>query len=126
MEKLKVLLVDDECDFLETMTLRIQSWGYDVISVSNGKEGIEAVKNSKVDLVVLDYMMPEMDGVATLRGIRGVNKKIPVIMFTAYPDQRAIENSEELEVYAFIPKVSVYQSPQTSLKTAIDMIKKNR
>jgi two-component system response regulator HydG len=124
MEKLKVLLVDDELDLLEIIRSRIATWGYDLIEASSGKAAVEAVERQKPDMVVLDYRMPDMDGVATLKKIRQINSKIPVIMFTAYPDMKTIEGTERLGVSVFIPKLSPYESTSNQLKTALDMIRK--
>lgn len=124
MAKIKVLLVDDEMDFLELMGVRIRGWGYDLIEATNGKEAIEAVMNKNPDMVILDYMMPEMDGVVTLKEIRKFNKEIPVVMFTAHPDKKSIVGTEQLGVYAYIPKLSVYQDVQATLKSIINTIEK--
>jgi len=123
MSKVKVLLVDDELDFLEVLGVRVRSWGYDVLVASSGKEAIEALKNNP-DIVILDYLMPEMDGVQTLREIRKISNKIQVVMFTAHADGSAMADTEKLGVYAFIPKLSFYQDAQATLKSVIDTIAK--
>jgi len=126
MDRLKILLVDDEPDFLETMGAIIEGWGHDVIGVSSGKEAIDAVNSKNSDIVILDYMMPEMDGVTTLKEIRKINKAIPVIMFTAHPDIKVIKGAEKSGVSAFIPKLSTFSDVQSSLKTVIEMLEKKR
>jgi len=88
VERINILLVDDEPDFRETMGAIIEGWGYDLIEASNGKEAVDAIMGKNPDIVVLDYMMPGMNGVLTLKKIREINGKIPVIMFTAHPDIR--------------------------------------
>jgi len=72
----------------------------------------------------LDFMLPDMDGVSVLKEIRKINHKIPVIMFTAYPEGRVMEDSEELGVSAFIPKVSVSSDAFSSLKKSIELIER--
>lgn len=124
MGKLTVLIVDDELDFLKLMGTRVQNWGYDVIQASSGKEGVDAVKGKSPDVVVLDYMMPEMDGVDTLKEIRRIDKKVPVIMFTAYPDLKSMEDTEKLGVSSYIPKLSNYTDTLATLKANIEMIEK--
>jgi len=126
MAKKKVLLVDDEVNFLEIMAQRIESWGFDVIAVSNGKEAIHAVEGKKPDIVILDYMMPEMDGVSTLEEIRKIDGKVPVIMFTAHSDNRSIEGTDRLAVSAFIPKLSPFVDAQASLRTTLDLMSKKK
>jgi len=123
-EKKKVLLVDDEIDFLEIIGARIKNWGYELITATNGKEGIDALKNKRPDIIVLDYMMPEMDGVTTLKKMRKINSEIPVIMFSAFPDRRALEGTEELGIKTFIPKLSSFSDVQGTLRSAINMAEK--
>lgn len=121
MAKIKILLVDDEPDFLELIGRRIEEWGYDLIKAKNGKEAVNAVKDKLSDIVILDYAMPDMDGIATLQKIREIDDKIAVIMFTAYPNTDALKWSEKLNVSAFIPKLSAYSDAASSLKAAVEM-----
>ena len=123
MSKVKVLLVDDELDFLKVLGASVKAWGYDVLEASSGKGAIEALKNNP-DIVILDYLMPEMDGVQTLREIRKISNKIQVVMFTAHANGSAMADTEKLGVYAFIPKLSFYQDAQATLKSVIDTIAK--
>jgi CheY-like chemotaxis protein len=116
----KILLVDDEPDLLKVIGFTIDSWGYEVISVSNGKDAIEMVKTQKFDIVILDYLMPEMDGISTLKEIRKIDAEIPVIMLTAHSEGVLIKDIKDLKVNAFIPKMSA----DYMLKTAIEMIEK--
>jgi CheY-like chemotaxis protein len=120
MAKSTVLLVDDEPDFLEIMGQTLESWGYGVARASNGKEAIEAVKK-KPDAVILDYVMPDIDGITLLRKIRRLDKDIPVIMFTAKPETKAIKEAGELNITAFVPKLSPYVDTKANLKSALSM-----
>ena len=126
MAKLKILLVDDEPDFVELIGMRIVEWGYDFLKAFNGREAVESVKNKKPDIVILDYVMPMMDGVSTLKEIRKFDDKVPVIMFTNYPNMKTIANTKKLGISAFIPKLSVYPDVLTSLKSTIEMIEKKK
>jgi len=124
MDRLKILLVDDEADFRETMGAIIKGWGYNLIEAANGKEAIDVIRNKKADIVILDYMMPEMDGVTTLKEIRKIDKEVPVIMFTAYPDGRSFGGANKLGAIMFIPKLSAYSDNQAALKEAIHIAEK--
>ncbi|MDD5595840.1 MAG: response regulator [Candidatus Omnitrophica bacterium] len=121
MNKLRVLLVDDEFDFLKVMSIRISSWDYNVVEASNSTRTLEVVKNMGADIIVLDYVMPDMDGITLLRKIREIDKEIPVIMFTAFPDIKSMEGSTELGVTCYTPKLGVYSEDQASLKSALHM-----
>jgi Response regulator containing CheY-like receiver, AAA-type ATPase, and DNA-binding domains len=73
---------------------------------------------------ILDYTLPDMDGISVLKEVRKVNKKIPVIMFTAHPDAQAMAEAEKLGISTFIPKISPYSDAQSSLREALKMIEK--
>ena len=64
--KKRVLVVDDEPDFLEVITARLQANNYDVISVSNGKEALLKIEQEKPDAVLLDIVLPEPNGLEIL------------------------------------------------------------
>lgn len=119
--KRKILLVDDERGILIFIGGCIEEWGYDLITASSGKEAIDALKNKNPDIIILDYKMADMDGIDTLKKIRALNEEIPVIMFTAFPDQRSIKGSEKLGVIAYIPKVTPYTKTEDLLRAAINL-----
>ena len=118
----KVLLVDDETDFLEIMSSRIESWGYKVIAASSAEEALKIFSEEKPDAMVLDFMMPDMNGVQLLMKIREIDKKIPVIMFTAQPKPEAMADAETLNISALVPKLSPYVNTQASLRSALKMV----
>lgn len=70
----KILLVDDEPDILEFIGYNLTKEGYDVTTSSNGKEAIEIAKKINPDLIILDVMMPEMDGIETCHEIRKISQ----------------------------------------------------
>lgn len=125
MGKTKVLIVDDELDYLSLMQERIGFWGYEVILAQDGKSALAIIKEKKPEIIILDYFMPDMDGVEVLRQIRKFDKKIPVIMFTAHADIKNIKGAQELGVSAFIPKLSTYSTDiQASLRSVLAMTQK--
>jgi CheY-like chemotaxis protein len=119
MDRAKILLVDDDKDFLFLLSKNIESWGYEAIIVSSGKEALYAVGKVKVGVIILDYLMPGMDGVETLRELRKTDENVPVIMVTSSPDKSSIEGTEKLGIFAYIPKAGVFTDPEASLRTAI-------
>ncbi|MCB0650320.1 MAG: response regulator transcription factor [Saprospiraceae bacterium] len=70
MRETKILIVDDEPDILEFLTYNLEKEGYEVVSASDGKEGLEKAIKTKPDLIILDIMMPGMDGVELCRQLR--------------------------------------------------------
>ena len=80
-KKLRILVVDDEQLYRHLVKVNLESEGYDVFASSNGEECLEAVSNKHPDLVILDVMMPKLDGFSTLDRIRQFSQ-VPVIMLT--------------------------------------------
>ena len=80
-----VLLVEDEPDLNETISFNLDSEGYEVASVFNGKEALKAIEKKKPDLILLDLMLPDMSGLEICRELRSSKKtkKIPIMMVTA-------------------------------------------
>ncbi len=88
----KVLVVDDEKDFLFTMEYWLKSKGYEVKTVTDGFRAVEAIKTFSPNIILLDINMPGMDGVETLKRIRDIDKAIPIIIITAYiEEERVVE-----------------------------------
>ena len=84
----RILIVDDDQDIARILRFRLQKKGYDCVLASNGLEALEKLDKEHPDLVLLDVMMPKMDGFTTCREIRKRNawSRIPVIMLTAKGD----------------------------------------
>lgn len=70
MAQKKILIIDDEKDLIETLTLRLETYGYKVISAPDGVMGLKLLQSERPDLVLLDVMMPKMDGYAVCRSIK--------------------------------------------------------
>lgn len=78
----KILLVDDENDILEFVSYNLSKEGFQVLTCNNGKEAIQIAKKENPDLIILDVMMPEMDGIETCHELRSIDKlKDTLIIF---------------------------------------------
>jgi len=82
MDKFKVMIVDDELDFLETIVKRLKARGINAIGVESGYEALEVLDGSNPDVVILDVKMPGLDGIETLREIKKKKPLTEVIMLT--------------------------------------------
>ncbi len=88
-DKKKILLVDDDPDFVEAVKVIVENGGYDVKVAYDGKEGLEAVEEERPDLIVLDVMMPVMNGHETCAQLKAdkATEDIPIILLTAVADR---------------------------------------
>ena len=82
MEKLKVLVVDDDREIVDSIAIFLKADGYEVEKAYNGLEALDIVMSQTVHLIVLDIMMPELDGIKTLLRLRE-SRNIPVILLSA-------------------------------------------
>jgi len=78
----KILLVDDESEILEICRDYLKASGYDVVTARDGAQGLSVFRREKPDLIVLDLMLPEMDGLDLCRAVRR-ESNVPIIMLTA-------------------------------------------
>ena len=105
-EKKRILLVDDEKDLVETMLFQLKTAGYDVVVAYDGLDGLDKAKKEKIDLIILDLMLPKMDGYK----VCGLLKKdsrysgIPVILFTARAQESDMKMGEEVGADAYVVK----------------------
>ena len=79
---LTILICDDEKDIVSALEIYLRAEGYDTLAAYNGREALDILRNREVQLVLLDIMMPEMDGISVLACIRQ-ESNIPVILLTA-------------------------------------------
>lgn len=79
----KILVVEDDADLREILTFRLVGSGHTVHPVESGKEALPALRVNKYDLIILDWMMPEVDGMDVLKEFRELGGQTPVLMLTA-------------------------------------------
>ncbi len=100
----RVLLVDDEVEFVETLVKRLRKRKLDVIAAFSGKAALELVQQQPVDVVVLDVKMPDMDGIQTLREIKRINPSVEVIMLTGHASLEVALQGMELGAFDYLMK----------------------
>jgi DNA-binding NtrC family response regulator len=100
----RVLLVDDEAEFLETLVKRLKKRKLDVSAVTSGKEALESLRESPVDVVVLDVKMPDMDGIETLKEIKKIRPSVEVIMLTGHANVEVAMQGMELGAFDYLMK----------------------
>ena len=103
---MKILIVDDEKDFIEALSGRLEARGFDIIEAYDGKSGLEKARAENPDLIILDVMMPEMNGYDVCRKLKIDEnyKSIPIIMLTAKFQPNDVEFGKEMGAEAYMTK----------------------
>jgi DNA-binding NtrC family response regulator len=104
MDAIKVLLVDDEAEFSETLIKRMKKRNVNISGVRSGEEALEALDHSPVDVVILDVRMPGMDGIETLRGIKKRHPLVEVIMLTGHASVEVAVQGMEFGAFDYLMK----------------------
>ena len=101
----KILVADDEQQLALAVKIRLQSKGYQVVTANDGRQALELAEQDKPDLIILDVLMPVMDGYSCLREInaRFGRGKIPVIILTARDRMKELFDLEGIEDYIIKP-----------------------
>ncbi|MBF0571103.1 MAG: response regulator [Candidatus Omnitrophica bacterium] len=104
--KKKILVVDDDAMAVTLMSQTLVKMGFEVLKGSNGHEALAIIRQNPVDLVILDQMMPKMNGIKACALIKADRRyrSIPVIMFTASADEADRQISQQVGANAFCNK----------------------
>jgi len=118
-EKTKVLLVDDEVDFINMMQYWLKSKDFDVEVIYSGEQVLDMVKAGNFNIIFLDLRLPGVDGLVLLREIRNFDKKIPIIIFSAYGTKEDLKQATELGISGFFAKEEGFEQAARMIHTAI-------
>src|SRR4030066_68512 len=128
----KILAVDDDPDILEALAMILESRGYAVVTARDGVEGLANLKAEKPDLMVLDLLMPKMDGFAVCKELLDPRwskyKDVPILILTSVREEASrrryeLETGLELDVDDYVEKP---MSPDVLLKRVSTLIKKKK
>ncbi len=104
MDEMSVLLVDDEKDFLEVLTKRLRKRKLRLVVANSGEEVLLRIRETPIDVVVLDMRMPGMDGLQTLREIKKISSLVEVIMLTGHANVEAAVEGMEAGAFDYMIK----------------------
>lgn len=120
--KKKVLAIDDENDILLIIKSALHGEGYDVVTATNGYDGLALAEDAAPDLIILDIMMPEMDGFEVLKQLKENEKtaQIPIVILTGMSSKEKIREAIDKGIDYYIVKPFDYQDLVSKVKIAID------
>jgi len=123
MSKRKILVIDDEVQLVKVVQVRLEQADYEVISAHDGQEGLDKAQKENPDLIILDLMLPKMDGHKVCGLLKSDTKhnKIPIIIFTAKAQQEDLKISKEMGADVYVTKPFDLQK---LLKTIEDLLGK--
>ena len=130
MEK-KILVVDDDPDILDAVTMILESRGYQVVAARDGVEGLASLKAEKPDLMILDLLMPKMDGFAVCKELQDPRwskyRDTPILILTSVREEASrrryeLETGLELDVDDYVEKP---MDPNVLLERVDKLIKKD-
>lgn len=99
-----ILIAEDDELILRTIEHKLLKEGYEVLLTRNGNEAIDQIKNTKIDLIITDIMMPFASGIEILAAMKSTEKNIPVIMLSSMGQEEVILNAFDLGASDFIVK----------------------
>lgn len=102
----RILVVDDETQLVEMLKMRLEASGYQVLSAYDGQEALDMARKEKPDLIILDLMLPKIDGYKVCRMLKFDEKykNIPIILFSARAQEADIKLGKEVGADAYITK----------------------
>jgi DNA-binding response OmpR family regulator len=100
----KILVIDDEPTIRLLLREAITEWGYDFLEAARAQKGIDIISSEKVDLVLLDIQLPQMNGLDAIQKIREINQDVPVFMLTAFHNLKDVVSMLDVTIQDFIAK----------------------
>jgi len=115
--KKRILIIEDEKALAKALNLRLKHDGYEVMAVNDGEAGLAAVQAQKFDLILLDLIMPKMNGFEVMSKLKAANSKIPIIIISNLSQKEDMEKAMELGAVDYLVK------SDTPIKDIVDRIK---
>jgi len=105
----KVLLIEDDTFIAEIYTLSLQKEGFEVIVADDGEKGVQKAKESYPDLILLDLLLPKLNGLEVLRILKNDPKlkEVPVVIITNFSDNEITKKSLEMGALDYLVKVNI-------------------
>jgi CheY-like chemotaxis protein len=108
MEKARILIVDDEQDVVQALQFRLETAGYETVTALDGAKALDVLRDGKIDLILADFMMPEVNGLELTRLVRQNPDwaKVKVVLFSCNQDPEFHKRAMELGAVDYLPKMN--------------------
>ena len=101
---MRILIAEDDELILKTIEYKLQKEGYEVIITRNGKDAIETINNTEVDLIITDIMMPVMDGLVMAKEIKHISKQTPIVILSAFSEKERLLEAIDVGIDKYLIK----------------------
>jgi DNA-binding response OmpR family regulator len=125
LKSLTVLYAEDDLIIQESISRILKMFFKEVYVANDGNEALSIYENNKIDVLILDYVMPNVDGYQIAKTIREINKKIPIIIVSAYTDKDKLLNAIELNLIKYIEKPILHENLMNVLNNVVEHLKEN-
>ena len=114
----KILIIDDEVDFVDMLSLRLEASGFDVHGENNGPDGLKSLEGRQADVVILDLKMPGMDGLEVLAKIKEARPETQVIIMTGHGAMESATEGRELGAFDYLIKPAEFDELLEKIRAA--------
>jgi len=125
VNKKNLLIIDDEQDILTILEVLFAKYVSQVFKAESGLMALEIIKQNKIDCIICDINMPQMNGIEVIKKIREMGHEMPIIFYSAYGNQEFMLKAGKYGVYDFISKPNIPQLEEVTinaLKSGIDSL----
>ena len=122
LNKIKVLIIDDSIVARMIVKKTIKERGYNIIEAANGTEGLQLIKTGNPDIILTDYLMPDMNGLEMVEIVRKDGIMTPIIVISANQQDKTKEKFNELGVIGVVKKQSIETELLNYIDTAISLL----
>lgn len=125
LKSLSILYAEDDSVIQNSISRILKMFFKEVHIANDGNEALEIYQNNKIDVIMLDYVMPNLDGYQTVKLIREINKKIPIILVSAYTDKEKLLNAIELNLIKYLEKPILHDDLINVFNSVISFLEEN-
>ena len=115
-----ILIIEDDKEVRELLFESLSKLGYKIKKAGTGKEGLKKIQSNKIDVVILDILLPDVNGIDLLPQIKSLNNQLSIIMLTGISDLRTVRKAIQNGVYDYIVKPIKFDDLQISIDRAVE------